>query len=140
MGERLARQAGLVELLAHPNNAVQEPAIKSLVALLNLKKLTPTTVETTEPMATIEGDAGLLSAAALVIPAPYLTAATATSTSAEVAADYAHKKQFVADISLATAIVPVADWHELLFLTRHILLPEPRQYSADQSRFRAITA
>ena len=61
-------------------------------------------------MATIEGYAGLLSTATRVILAPSLAAEPATSASAEVAADYALRKQFVADISLATAIIPVADW------------------------------
>lgn len=74
--------------------------------------------ETMEPLATIEGYAGLLSAVTRVILAPLLAAAPVTSASAEIAATYAPRKQFVADVSLATVIVPVADWYKLLFLTR----------------------
>jgi hypothetical protein len=112
----------LAAALAHPDAAVQEPAAKSLAALLNPKKsaLTPATVA--EITATLATHAELLGAGARAALAPWLAAPPAAADApAEAAVIYAPRAHFVPDISPATAIAPVADWHELLFLTGQVL-------------------
>jgi hypothetical protein len=111
----------LAAALAHPDTAVQEPAAKSLAALLNPKKPALSTAEAAELTAIIEGQAELLGAAARAALAPWLAAKPGGSASTEEAVIYTPRAQFVPELSLATAIVPVANWHELLFLTGQVL-------------------
>jgi hypothetical protein len=108
----------LTSALAHPDAAVQERAAKGLAELLAVKKPLLTTVETATTLAALTQQADLLGSAARTALGPWLAApvvATATP------ATYAPLGQFVPDISPATAIAPVADWHELLFLTGQVL-------------------
>ena len=111
----------LAAALSHPDTAVQEPAAKSLAALLNPKKPAITTVEVVEITAAIAAQAGVLGAGARATLASWLAAETVASASASAPVAYAPRAQFIPDISPATAVVPVADWHELLFLTGQVL-------------------
>jgi hypothetical protein len=108
----------LTSALAHPDAAVQTCAAKGLAELLTAKKPLLTTAETATTLAALAQQADLLGSAARTALGPWLAApvvATATP------ATYAPLGQFVPDISPATAIAPVADWHELLFLTGQVL-------------------
>jgi hypothetical protein len=111
----------LAAALAHPDTAVQEPAAKSLAALLNPKKPAITTAEVAEITAAIAAQAGALGAGTRATLAPWLAAEPAAGASAGAPVAYAPRTQFIPDISPATAVVPVADWHELLFLTGQVL-------------------
>ncbi|MFD1872591.1 DUF6493 family protein [Hymenobacter bucti] len=102
--------------LAHPDNQVQEHAAKHLAELLKAKKSLLTAAETAETGAAIGQQAELLGAAARKLLAPWLPDAATTTP-----AIYAPIAQFSPVISPATAIAPVADWHELLFLTGQVL-------------------
>jgi hypothetical protein len=108
----------LAGALAHPDAAVQERAAKGLAELLGASKPRLSPAETTATLATLAPQAELLGAAARATLAPWL--ATPKLPATEPVA-YAPQPQFVPDISPATAIVPVADWHELLFLTGQVL-------------------
>ena len=113
----------LAAALAHPDAAVQERAAKGLAELLAAKKPLLPPAETAEILAALADQAELLGAAARTALAPWLAAPTPppAAEAAEAAAAYAPRAQFVPDISPATAIAPVADWHELLFLTGQVL-------------------
>jgi hypothetical protein len=110
----------LAAALAHPEAAVQERAAKALADLLAAKKPLLSPAATAETLATLADQAALLAPAARAALAPWLAAPTPPP-AAEAAAAYAPLAQFVPDISPATAIAPVADWHELLFLTGQVL-------------------
>jgi len=108
----------LAGALAHPDAAVQERAANGLAELLGAPKPRLSPAETTATLAALAPQAELLGAAARAALAPWL--ATPQLPVAEPVA-YAPHAQFVPDLSPATAIVPVADWHELLFLTGQVL-------------------
>jgi hypothetical protein len=110
----------LTTALAHPDATVQERAAKGLAELLTAKKPLLSPTETTAALATLAQQTDLMGAAARTALAPWL-AAPAVATAASAPASYAPLTQFVPDISPATAIAPVADWHELLFLTGQVL-------------------
>ncbi|TDN39322.1 hypothetical protein E4631_15360 [Hymenobacter sp. UV11] len=110
----------LAAALAHPDATVQERAAKGLADLLAAKKPLLPPADTTETLATLADQAELLGAAARTALAPWLAAPT-PAPAADAPAAYAPRTQFVPDISPATAIAPVADWHELLFLTGQVL-------------------
>ncbi|WP_223649763.1 DUF6493 family protein [Hymenobacter psoromatis] len=110
----------LAAALAHPDAAVQERAAKALAYLLAAKKPLLPPADTAETLDALAHQAELLGAAARAVLAPWLAAPTPAPT-AEATATYAPLAQFVPDISPATAIAPVADWHELLFLTGQVL-------------------
>ena len=110
----------LAAALAHPDASVQERAAKGLADLLAAKKPLLPPTETAEILATLPGQAELLGPAARTVLAPWLAAPT-PAPAAEAAATYAPLAQFVPEISPATAIALVADWHELLFLTGQVL-------------------
>lgn len=110
----------LVAALAHSDAAVQERAAKGLADLLAAKKPLLPPADTAETLAALATQAELLGAAARAVLAPWLASPTPAPT-AEAAATYAPRARFVPDISPATAIAPVADWHELLFLTGQVL-------------------
>jgi hypothetical protein len=107
--------------LAHPDTGVQERAAKGLAALLGAKKPLLDTAATADTTAALNGLGELLSAPARTQLAPWLSAAPVA---AGETATYVPRSGFVPDISEATAIAPVADWHELLFLTGQALQPD----------------
>ena len=109
----------LAAALAHPDAAVQERAAKGLAALLSAKKPLLAAQETSEITATINQQADLLGAAARPALAAWLTATKAITISNTVT--YQPLPEFIPNLSPATAIAPVADWHELLFLTGQVL-------------------
>lgn len=115
--------------LAHPDAGVQERAAKGLVALLGAKKPLLDADATAETVAAVEGMGELLSTPARTQLAAWLTVAPASTAET---ASYTPRLDFTPDISEATAIAPVADWHELLFLTGQALqLDQP----AEQERW-----
>ena len=110
----------LAAALSHPDGGVQEAAARGLAGLL--AKPTPqlTDAEITALLSTIAGQAAQLSAPARTALAAWLAVAPAETTAVPTAA-YAPIGAFVPEISAATAIAPVHDWHELLFLTGQVL-------------------
>ncbi|MGI4872315.1 MAG: DUF6493 family protein [Janthinobacterium lividum] len=111
----------LARALTHADTAVQQYAAKNLAGLLKAKKLALSTQDTSAIAAVIEGQAELLGAGARAVLAPWLAAQPATSATPAKVAAYVPKSEFIPDLSSATAIEPVADWHELLFLTGQVL-------------------
>jgi hypothetical protein len=107
--------------LAHTDAAVQERAAKGLAELLGAKKPLLATAATAETIATLSSYADLLAPAARTALAPWLAAAPAVGPAAAAAAGYAPQSGFCPELLPATAVVPVADWHELLFLTGQVL-------------------
>ena len=106
--------------LAHADAGVQERAAKSLAALLGAKKPLLSATDAEEATATIAAYAELLGPPARTALAPWLAAPAAPA--ALVATEhYAPAADFRPELSAATAVVPVADWHELLFLTGQVL-------------------
>lgn len=103
--------------LAHPHAAVQERAARCLAELLKQKKSPFSPVELPEVQAALGQQHELLGAKASALLAPWLVPMR-TSRSA---ASYAVGPAFVPELSAATAIAPVADWHELLYLTGRVL-------------------
>jgi hypothetical protein len=122
--QQAARAPAVVRLLAaaiaHPDHSVQERAAKHLAELLQPKKLPLTAAAMAEAVAAIAGSAELLSTTARTLLAPWL-GATAEQAPALSKATYLSISSFAPDISPATALAAVADWHELLFLTPEVL-------------------
>jgi hypothetical protein len=120
-----ARAAGLARLsaaaLGHADAAVQERAAKVLADILGLKNSPLSADETAEITQGLLPYADLLAPGARTALAHWLTEAPAPTAPAEAPAAYVPRHDFVPDISPATAIAPVADWHELLFLTGQVL-------------------
>lgn len=104
--------------LAHADAGVQERAAKSLAGLLGAKKPLLHELDAAEATATIATYAELLGPPARATLAPWLAAAPVV---AAVVEQYAPVADFRPELSAATAVAPVADWHELLFLTGHVL-------------------
>jgi hypothetical protein len=111
----------LAAALPHPDGAVQERAAKGLVALLQAKKPLLATEDLAEIVATIGTQAELLGSAARKLLTPWLTPTPLVSSSEGSTATYVPSEEFIPEISPTTAIAPVADWHELLFLTGQVL-------------------
>lgn len=111
----------LAAALPHPDGAVQERAAKGLVVLLQAKKPLLATEELAETVAAIGTHAELLGSAARTLLASWLAPTPSIVGGAASAATYAPNQSFVPDISPETAIAPVANWHELLFLTGQVL-------------------
>ncbi|TGE07823.1 DUF6493 family protein [Hymenobacter fodinae] len=107
--------------LTNADASVQERAGKLLKAILGAKKPLLTTEEAAETTDTIGLYADLLTPATRTLLAPFLPALPATEDVVLQAAVYTPTSNFTPDISEATAIVPVRDWHELLFLTGEVL-------------------
>jgi hypothetical protein len=108
--------------LGHADSAVQERAAKGLAALLLAKKALLTPAEAADITASIPVYADLLAPATRAVLAPWLAAAPpATLAPAASATSYEPLATFTPDLSAATAVAPVADWHELLFLTGQVL-------------------
>jgi len=107
----------LTTALAHPHAAVQERAARCLAELLKQKKSPFAPAELTEVQAALGQQHELLGAKAGALLATWLVPLTASRP----AAPYAVGPAFVPELSAATAIVPVADWPELLYLTGQVL-------------------
>ncbi|MCR5890930.1 DUF6493 family protein [Hymenobacter sp. J193] len=106
--------------LAHSDAAVQERAAKNLAELLGSGKPVLTPAETAEATLTLTRYADLLSTTARTTLAPWLTELPPAAPVPE-AVSYAPIAFFVPDLFPATALEPVTDWHELLFLTGQVL-------------------
>jgi hypothetical protein len=108
--------------LAQADAAVQERAAKGLAELLGAKKPLLTPAEAAEIIATLAGYADLLAPTSRTVLARWLSEMpVATPITEAEAVSYVPQLHFVPDLSPATAIEPVADWHELLFLTGQVL-------------------
>jgi hypothetical protein len=108
--------------LAQADAAVQERAAKGLAELLGAKKPLLSQAEAAEITATLAGYADLLAPASRTVLARWLAEMPAAELAPEAEAiSYVPQLTFVPDLSAATAVVPVADWHELLFLTGQVL-------------------
>ncbi|WP_310397815.1 DUF6493 family protein [Hymenobacter sp.] len=107
--------------LAHADGAVQERAAKGLADLLNAKKPLLAAAEVADLTDRLNQYADLLAPAARLVLAPWLSEAAPAPAPADAPAAYEPRTDYVPDLSPATAIAPVADWHELLFLTGQVL-------------------
>ena len=106
--------------LPNADPAVQERAARLLANVLKAKKPLLAPEETEEIAGAIAAVADLLAAPARTLLAAHLEAETTGPASAE-RAQYVPQTAFQPEISAATAIAPVRDWHELLFLTGQVL-------------------
>lgn len=107
--------------LAQADATVQERAAKALAELLLAKKPLLTPAEAADVAATIPFYTDLLAPPARTVLAQWLRTPTNESVSNIKTDAYEPVLDFTPDISPATAIAPVADWHELLFLTGQVL-------------------
>ena len=113
--------------LANADAGVQERAAKLLVGLFTAKKSLLSPEDATEIIESIRLYAELLHPPARQLVAPFLMAPATDQSApddpvpATVAATYTPHTGFEPELSLATAIAPVQDWHELLFLTGQLL-------------------
>ncbi|WP_280640593.1 DUF6493 family protein [Hymenobacter volaticus] len=107
--------------LANADAAVQERAAKLLAKILGAKKPLLTATKVTEITDSIGLYADLLAAAPRNLLAPFLPAPAPAASADGSATTYAPQPEFMPDISTATAIAPVRDWHDLLFLTAQVL-------------------
>ncbi|MGI4864328.1 MAG: DUF6493 family protein [Janthinobacterium lividum] len=107
--------------LAHADAGVQERAAKSLAALLGAKKPLLSAADATEATATSAAYAELLGPPARAALAPWLAAAPNEPAASVALERYEPAPDFQPELSADTAVVPVADWHELLFLTGQVL-------------------
>ena len=121
----------LATALAHADTAIQERTAKLLATLLAAKKPLLTTAEMVAVRADMAPHADLLSAAARATLAPWLGAPGASGAASAVEV-YVPATAFQPDITTNTALVPVADWHEWLFLTGPVLT---RQDPTDRERW-----
>jgi hypothetical protein len=110
----------LATALSHPDGAVQERAAKGLAGILTAPQPLLSPEEMADVRAAIDRHAELLGASACTALAAWLAPVAPAEVPGETAA-YAPAAQFVPELSAATAIAPVADWHELLFLTGQVL-------------------
>ncbi|WP_211289885.1 DUF6493 family protein [Hymenobacter chitinivorans] len=110
-----------VSALTNADAGVQERAAKLLAGLLGAKKPVLRADEAAELTATISLYTDLLTAAARTTLGSWLGATPSTDPASAEAAVYAPVTDFGPDISPATALAPVADWHELLFLTGQVV-------------------
>ncbi|HEX8328378.1 MAG TPA: DUF6493 family protein [Hymenobacter sp.] len=108
--------------LANADAAVQERAAKLLASVLGAKKAVLTAADATATTEAISFYSDLFSPAARVALAPFMAEAPAQPLAVEAASSsYAPLVGFQPAISQATAIAPVSDWHELLYLTGEVL-------------------
>ncbi|WBO85245.1 DUF6493 family protein [Hymenobacter yonginensis] len=108
-----------VAALASPDSAVQAKAGKLLVAILQAKQPLLTPEQATDLTDSLGLYADLLTAETRQQLVGWLSPAAAPQPTEAVA--YAPHAAFVPDLSAANAVAPVADWHELLFLTGQVL-------------------
>ena len=105
--------------LASADAAVQGKAAKLLVAVLQAKRPLLSAAETTELINSLSAYADLLTTTTRQALASWLH--PATEPVAVKTATYTPQAEFVPELSATTAVAPVADWHELLFLTGQVL-------------------
>ncbi|UOQ75090.1 DUF6493 family protein (plasmid) [Hymenobacter cellulosilyticus] len=111
-----------VAAMASADAAVQTKAAKLLVSVLRAQQ-PPLSVDiTTSLTRSLAEYTELLSAGARQLLVPWLVPATEPLPT--VTAPYVPHAGFVPDLSVANALPPVADWHELLFLTGQVLRDE----------------
>jgi hypothetical protein len=118
----LARLA--IAALPHADAGVQDRAARLLASLLTAKAPLGSPIDLGEIYAAIIPYADLLAPDARARLALWLTQDGSSEEVAAPAASYAPLSQFVPELTPATAIAPVADWHELLFLTGQVLATE----------------
>ncbi|MGI4743348.1 MAG: DUF6493 family protein [Janthinobacterium lividum] len=123
--------ASLTTALATPDAATQERAAKLLAGILGAKKPLLTPAEAEAVLADLGTYADLLPAAARATLAPWLGAPTTPDT-VGAAESYTPLTDFQPELTPATAIVPVADYHEWLFLTGAVLT---RDVPTDRERW-----
>ncbi|RSK40937.1 DUF6493 family protein [Hymenobacter perfusus] len=104
--------------LANADAAVQERAARLLHTILGARKPLLSATEAADLTANLCLYTELLTPPARLVLAPYLPASEGLVAEAE---HYAPRSGFGPDISAATALEPVRDWHELLFLTGQVL-------------------
>jgi hypothetical protein len=105
--------------LASADAAVQAKAAKLVVSLLHAKKPLLSADKTADLVSSLGHYADLLTAGARKLLAPWLVPAQEPVPT--LGPGYAPETGFVPDLSATNAVVPVADWHELLFLTGQVL-------------------
>ena len=113
----LARLASAA--LASPDAAGQAKAAKLLASMLQAKQPLLSADETADLVSSLTDYADLLTAGARQLLAPWLAPAPAPAPN--LGAAYVPQVEFVPDLAAANAVPPVADWHELLFLTGQVL-------------------
>ncbi|AHJ96279.1 DUF6493 family protein [Hymenobacter swuensis] len=106
--------------LANADATVQERAAKLLKTILGARKPLLSAAATADTTTNLCLYADFLAPAARMLLLPYLPGEEEDVSLSE-AAVYVPQADFVPDISAATAIAPVRDWHELLFLTGQVL-------------------
>lgn len=110
--------------LPHADASVQDRAARLLAALLAAKTPLLSAAEIEDTTANLSAYADLLVPAARTRLAPWLTPPAGHDADADTSATpsrYAPLVHFAPELSAATALAPVADWHELLFLTGPVL-------------------
>ena len=107
----------LTTALATPDAAAQERAAKLLAGILGAKKPLLTPAEAEAVQADLGTYADLLPAAARATLAPWLGAPAVL----KAVESYVPLTDFQPELTPATAVVPVADYHEWLFLTGSVL-------------------
>jgi hypothetical protein len=111
--------------LANTDASVQEKAAKVLAAILQANKLGLAATEAAEILEVAGGYADLLTPGARTLLDPWLAKTDGLAVASHDETDgYQPKKCTVPELSEATAISPVQDWHELLFLTGQVLRHE----------------
>ncbi|GAA4368945.1 hypothetical protein GCM10023185_42140 [Hymenobacter saemangeumensis] len=108
-----------VAALASADAAVQAKAAKLLALMLKAKQPLLSADETADLLASLADYADLMTADARQLLAPWMGSVPALSPTEGAA--YVPQTGFAPDLSAANAVVPVADWHELLFLTGQVL-------------------
>ena len=104
--------------LANADAAVQERAARLLHTILGARQPLLSAPEVADLTANLCLYAELLTPPARLVLAPYLPAADGLIDEAD---HYVPHTGFAPDISAATALEPVRDWHELLFLTGQVV-------------------
>lgn len=108
--------------LPHADASVQDRAARLLAAVLAAKTPLLSAAETEDAVVNLSAYADLLAPAARTRLTPWLTqAANSPDDSTETTARYAPLTHFAPELTPAAALAPVADWHELLFLTGPVL-------------------
>ncbi|WP_022822701.1 DUF6493 family protein [Hymenobacter norwichensis] len=108
--------------LPHADAGVQDRAARLLATVLTTKTPLLSTAEAEETTTNLCAYADLLAPAARTRLAPWLAQATQPDTDdATATARYTPLTHFAPELTPATALAPVADWHELLFLTGPVL-------------------
>ncbi|RYU81824.1 DUF6493 family protein [Hymenobacter persicinus] len=105
--------------LASADAAVQAKAAKLLVSLLQPRQPLLTADETADLIGSLTDYADLMTSGTRQLLVPWLAPVPEPVLTS--GGGYVPRAGFVPDLSVATAVTPVADWHELLFLTGQVL-------------------